>query len=333
MSAAGWHLRVLTLQKKMSGHKQIDMITPSGERVKALAPMIVSASRATDIPAFYADRFFFELENGYTTWRNPYNGRYSYISFSQTQFIVFWSKNPAPLLPFLNRLKERGIAYYIQYTLNDYEPDNLEPNVPELQYRIDTFRKLVDVGGYGSVIWRFDPLILTDKIDVDDLLEKIRRVGLLLNGYTEKLVFSFADISGYKKVGYNLRKAGINYREWTEMDMKLFARQLRKLNDNVLHLQLTTCAENIDLSDYDIAHNRCIDPDLISRLSSDNLALQMWLFGATKDKGQRKACGCILAKDIGAYNTCPHGCIYCYANSNPSTPVNKNPSGKTAISF
>ena len=301
----------------MAVHPQIDIITQSGERVQALAPVIISASRATDIPAFYADRFFLELDKGYTVWKNPFNGKSSYISFSQTRFIVFWSKNPAPILAHLNSLKDRGIACYIQYTINDYETEYLEPHVPGLQFRMDTFRRLVDFGGVGSVIWRFDPLILIDKIGVHELLEKIRRIGLQLKDYTEKLVFSFADIAGYRKVGYNLAKAGIHYREWTEADMILFARLLRKLNDDELHLQLATCAETIDLSAYGIAHNRCIDPDLISRLSPGDPALQMWLWGAQKDKGQRKACGCILAKDIGAYNTCPHGCLYCYANSTP----------------
>lgn len=302
----------------MKTHDRIEMLNESGERVQALAPMIVSASRATDIPAFFSSWFFDRLDKGYCVWKNPYNGKDSYVSFANTRFIVFWSKNPAPLLAYLPKLKDRGIGFYIQYTLNDYEQEGLEPNVPGLADRIDTFKRIVDTYGFGSVIWRFDPLILTDKIGIYGLLEKIQRIASELSGYTEKLVFSFADIAGYKKVSANLQRAGVNYREWTETDMLAFADGLRRLN---LPFKLATCAEHINLSTYGIEHNHCIDPELISRLAPDTPALQMWLFGATKDCGQRKACGCILSKDIGQYNTCTHGCLYCYATNTPASKI------------
>lgn len=296
----------------MKNHGHIEMLNESGGRARALAPVIVSASRATDIPAFFSPWFFDRLDKGYCVWENPYNGKDSYVSFANTRFIVFWSKNPAPLLPYLPKLKERGIGFYLQYTLNDYEQESLEPNVPKLRDRIDTFRRIVDAYGPGSVVWRFDPLILTDKTGIQELLEKIQRIASELSGYTEKFVFSFADIAGYKKVAANLRRAGVKYREWTERDMIEFANGLHSLN---LQMQLATCAEPIDLSTYGIAHNQCIDPELMSRLAPNDPSLQMWLFGATKDRGQRKACGCILSKDIGRYNTCTHGCLYCYATN------------------
>ena len=108
-------------------------------------PDIISASRSTDIPAFYADWFFHRLETGYSVWNNPFNGKKSYISYRNTRFIVFWSKNPKPLLPYLPILKERGIGCYIQFTLNDYEEDGLETGVPPLTERIETFRTLSDI--------------------------------------------------------------------------------------------------------------------------------------------------------------------------------------------
>ncbi len=290
-------------------------MTDGGERVKALAPMIVSASRATDIPAFFAPWLFDRIQKGYCKWRNPYNGKDSYVSFANTRFIVFWSKNPAPMLEYLPLLQKKGIGFYIQYTLNDYDAERLEPNVPALAQRIDTFKRIVDEYGVGSAVWRFDPLILTDRIGIPELLDKIQGIASQLCGYTERLVFSFADIAGYKKVGANLSRAGIKYREWTEADMIEFARQLGQLH---LPMQLRTCAESIDLGAYGIEHNHCIDAELISRLASDDPALQMWLFGASKDKGQRPACGCILSKDIGQYNTCTHGCLYCYATNTPA---------------
>ena len=162
--------------------------------------MIVSASRATDIPAFYSQWYFDRLREGYVRWRNPYSGKDSYVSFEKTRFIVFWSKNPAPIIPYLPLLKQRNIGYYFQFTLNDYDDEGLEPNVPPLTTRIETFKQIVDILGKGSVVWRFDPLILTDKISVYDLLHKIENIANLLTGHVEKLVFSFADIPSYRKV-------------------------------------------------------------------------------------------------------------------------------------
>ena len=303
----------------MIKHQTISISNDNGTEVLAQAPLIISASRATDIPAFYADWFFRRLDKGYVRWRNPFSGQDNYVSFGNTRFIVFWSKNPAPLLPYLSTLKERGIGCYIQYTLNDYETEGLEPNVPPLQQRIETFRRLVDALGIGAVVWRFDPLILTDRITIDTLLEKIAHIADALVGYTEKLVFSFADIESYKKVSRNLRHSGINYRVWDDASMREFASRLSTLNRDNWNVRLATCAERIDLSEYGIEHNRCIDPGLISRLAPDDSALQNFLYNARSDSGQRKACGCILSKDIGAYNTCPHGCLYCYANTSPAS--------------
>ena len=303
----------------MMKHQTISIRDDNGAEVLAQTPLIISASRATDIPAFYADWFFRRLEKGYVRWRNPFSGQDSYVSFGNTRFIVFWSKNPAPLLPYLPMLKERGIGCYIHFTFNDYKDEGLEPNVPPLAQRIDTFRRLDDSLGVGAVVWRFDPLILTDSINIDTLLRKITRIADALVGYTEKLVFSFADIESYKKVSRNLRQNDINYREWDEDSMREFALRLSTLNRDNWNFRLATCAERIDLSGYGIEHNRCIDPELISRRAPDDLALQNFLYNAKTDSGQRKACGCILSKDIGAYNTCPHDCLYCYANTSPAS--------------
>lgn len=177
---------------------QYTEIIVDGQSIKAQAPLIISASRSTDIPAFYADWFFHRLEKGYSAWTNPFNGVKSYVSYDNTRFIVFWSKNPRPLLPYLHILKKRNIKCYIQYTLNDYEQEKLE-KVPSLTNRIETFKMLVEQLGKGSVIWRFDPMILTDDISVDDLLRKVQNIGDQLKDYTEKLIFSYADIAMYKK--------------------------------------------------------------------------------------------------------------------------------------
>ena len=320
----------------------------NGEIEWMQVPEIVSASRSTDIPAFYADWFFHRLKVGYSAWTNPFNGVKSYVSYKNTRFIVFWSKNPRPLLKHLDYLKERGIGCYIQYTLNDYEDERLERGVPPIQERIDTFKRLVDTLGEGRVIWRFDPLILTDNINVDKLLAKIERIGNDLQGYTEKMVFSYADIAIYRKVKANLEKNKIPYHEWTEPKMLDFAKRLSELN-NEWNYTLATCGEKINLKPFGIEKNHCIDYDLLVRFANDDEVLmnfigatikkrQRNIFGETepipksaielsgdryviKDSGQRDFCGCMRSKDIGEYNTCKHLCEYCYANDNKAIAI------------
>ena len=301
----------------------------NGMMAEAQAPVIISASRSTDIPAFYADWFFHRLKVGYSAWTNPFNGVKSFVSYEKCRFIVFWSKNPEPLLEHLDKLKERNIGCYIQYTLNNYEKEGLEKGVPPLEKRIGTFKRLVDQLGQGRVIWRFDPLILTDKVSLDDLLQKVENIGDQLSGYTEKLVFSYADIALYKKVKANLEKNHVNYAEWTTAQMEEFAQRLSELNQK-WHYQLATCGEKIDIERYGIQHNKCVDDDLMIRFAYHDKVLMDFLgvevkeslFGTeivkkkdNRDKGQRQFCGCIVSKDIGEYNTCPHLCEYCYANA------------------
>lgn len=316
-----------------------------GKPAKAQAPEIVSASRSTDIPAFYSKWFFHRLSVGYSAWTNPFNGVKSYVSYENTRFIVFWSKNPRPLLSHLEELEEKGINCYVQYTLNDYEDDGLERNVRPLSERLETFHLLKERLGLGGVVWRFDPMILTDSIGVDELLRKVENIGNQLKGETEKLVFSYADIMEYRKVKANLDKCGIPYRLWTIGQMEEFAQGLNELN-KAWGYKLATCGEKIDIEKYGIEHNRCIDGDLIVRRAYKDKKLMDFmgvklqtaspsLFGDCdipegaielpnnqyffsvhkKDKGQREFCGCMAAKDIGEYNTCPHQCEYCYANT------------------
>ena len=217
------------------------------------------------------------------------------------------------------------------------------------------------------MIWRVDPLVLTEKIHIEDLLQRIEYIGNALKGYTEKLVFSYADILQYRKVKLNLERNGILYKEWDEDSMKLFAQNLASLNKR-LHLSLATCGERIDLSMYGIMHNRCIDDELIIKRAYNDKTLMKFLkvkmypmptptlFGDTepipnsaillpnnmyairgdnKDKGQRDFCGCMCSKDIGEYNTCAHLYEYCYANTSKEIAVKNlnqhrlNPLGET----
>ena len=173
--------------------KKIKIKTEAGNEVEAQAPVIISASRSTDIPAFYSDWFIHRLKMGYLKWKNPFNGVPLYVTFQKARLIVFWSKNPKPMLKNLDWLDQNLPNYYFQYTLNDYDK-TLEEKVPPLNNRIETFIKLSERIGKQKVIWRFDPLILTDKIGVDDLLRKMENIGNQLKNHTNKLVFSYADI-------------------------------------------------------------------------------------------------------------------------------------------
>ena len=146
------------------GANSVYIINDKGERVEATAPVIISASRSTDIPAFYAKWFFNRLAKGYCAWYNPFNQQKMYISFSKCKVIVFWTKNPKPIIPYLHILDEMGIHYYFQVTLNDYVNEGFEPNVPSVVQRVKTFKQLSDMVGKEKVIWRFDPLIVTPEI-------------------------------------------------------------------------------------------------------------------------------------------------------------------------
>lgn len=189
------------------------------------------------------------------------------MSYDAIRFIVFWSKNPLPLLPFLDILR-KNIWCYIQFTLNDYKDENLEPYVPSLLQRIETFIELSKCLGKGAVIWMFDSLALTETLTVEKLLSKIERIAERLHGFTNKLVFSYADIASYRKVRTNLLASGIPYREWDEDLMNQFAYGLHELNSKRgWNFELATCGENIDLSNIGIKHNSCIDAKLIVRLA------------------------------------------------------------------
>ena len=307
------------------GWDKISLQTGSGSEYVAVAPVIVSASRSTDIPGFYSKWFISRLNQGHVVWVNPFNRRSQYVSFANTRVIVFWTKNPEPIIRYLNEIDQKGIHYYFHYTLNDYENEKFEPGVPLMEKRIETFCLLSEKLGKERVIWRFDPLILTQTLGVDELLEKIRRVGDQIHTFTEKLVISFVDINAYRKVRNNFQNHCIDSREFDSADMVRLAQGLWKLNQS-WNLRISTCGETADLKSYRIEHNRCIDDVLMVRLFQSDTRLMSFLGYRKgifprcdervylKDKGQRKACGCIVSKDIGMYGTCDHGCIYCYAN-------------------
>jgi hypothetical protein len=308
--------------------------------VNAIAPVIVSASRSTDIPAFYGDWFIARLNAGYVTWKSPFGGSRIHVTFQKTRVFVFWSKNPAPFLPHLDNLDLRGYHYYFLYSLNDYDAEGLEPHVPPLEERIATFIRLSQRIGKGRVVWRFDPLVLSDRITVADLVQKIRGIGEKIAPFTERLIFSFVDIEKYGQVRRNLRAGGFpGVREFTDAEVREFCTALACLN-KAWGLAITACGEHRDLSEYGIGRGQCISYDLLVQEFGDDRELMKFLHppeqtalpGMTvtsdpsrrlRDPGQRNTCRCIVSKDIGQYSTCMHLCAYCYANSS-ATAARRN---------
>jgi len=325
---------------KWNGWEKIplEVPDPSGplgkQTVEAIAPVIVSASRSTDIPAFYGDWFLDRLNAGYVRWKSPFGGSPVFVSFVKARLFVFWSKNPAPFFSHLDTLDRLGYNYYFLYTLNDYDAERLEPNVPRLEDRMETFIRLSRRIGKGRVVWRFDPLVLTDTLSVDDLLERIGRIGNRIAPYTKRLVFSFVDIEKYAKVRRNLDAGGCpGAREFSDDEIVMFCDGIRRLNER-WGLSISACAERRDLSQYAIGRGQCISYELMTMEFSGDAALmaflrpdrQQTLAGSAatadpsrrlKDPGQRNTCRCIVSKDIGQYSTCMHLCVYCYANTSP----------------
>lgn len=185
--------------------EKVEIVTDNGTKVKAIAPVIVSASRSTDIPAYFPKWFVsrFNGGRGYVKWFNPFNQKPVYVSFEKTKVIVFWSKNPKPFIPYLPQLDAAGVHYYFQFTLNDYHQENLEPNVPSVESRIRTFKKLASVIGPERVVWRFDPVLFTKALTPREVATRIFKISKELKGCTHRLVFSFIDIKSYKKVQRN----------------------------------------------------------------------------------------------------------------------------------
>ncbi len=289
---------------------------------KKIFPVIVSASRVTDIPAFYTDWFLKSLEKGYIIWKNPFNGDKFYLSFNKTSLIVFWSKDPLPLIPYLKFIEKKNIDYYFHFTLNDYEKEGFEPGLKSLKKRIEIFKRLSDTVGREKIIWRFDPLIITKQISREMLVERVEKIARKISPYTNKLVFSYIDL--YRKTIIKFKKKGIILNEIGIDDKLYLAKKIFDISKEY-NLEVGVCAEEIDLKDVGIERNRCIDPFLMIKLFKKNQNLMDFIgydeskgsesidLKKLKDKGQRKWCGCIKSKDIGTYNTCKYSCLYCYS--------------------
>lgn len=275
--------------------------------------MIISASRRTDIPAFYSQWLLNRIRDGYVYVRNPMNHhRISKISLTPdgVDGIVFWTKNPLPMLDKLHFFHE--YMYYFQFTLNSYGRD-AERHVPSKNnVIIPAFQRLSDMIGPDRVIWRYDPVFLTETYTVAYHMRYFEKLARRLAPYTKKCTISFLD--SYKKIERNmaaLGQVGLADEEQTRLATGL-AEIARSCG-----LRMDACAEGGALCRHGIDRARCVDGRLFERLLHCPLS-------AKKDKNQRPECGCMESVDIGAYNTCGNGCRYCYANySEKSVTANR----------
>jgi hypothetical protein len=273
--------------------------------------MIISASRRTDIPAFYADWFVNRIRTGYCTVPNPFNpSQISRVSLKpeDVDVIVFWTRNPRPLLRHLAELDARGYRHYFQYTLLN-NPRPIDPHVPTLEASLTTFRELADRIGPERVIWRYDPIVWSNVTGTEFHEQTYERIARALRGYTRRSVISLLDI--YRKAEKRLKALDQQGIELTTPDEDELGKLMRALVEIAAAngLEITSCAEQIDLRPYGVRPGKCVDDEHIRRVFGVDITHD-------KDPSQRAACGCVASRDIGMYNSCLFGCAYCYATSN-----------------
>ncbi|WP_066503241.1 DUF1848 domain-containing protein [Abyssisolibacter fermentans] len=270
--------------------------------------MIISASRRTDIPAYYSEWLINRLKEGFLYVKNPWNRKQCskiILNPEVVDCIVFWTKNAQPMLDKLDIIDAMKYSYYFQFTLTPYGK-NIEKGLPPKNVVVDTFRRLSDKIGPHRVVWRYDPVIINEKFSVQYHIDTYGKMCNMLRGYTNKCIFSFIDL--YAKI--RNRTKGIVESEVSDINMNKIADGFSKIAKSY-GIELSTCSEVKDLSKYGITHASCIDKAMIENIIGCPIK-------AKKDVNQRHDCGCIESIDIGAYDCCGNGCVYCYANANQS---------------
>jgi hypothetical protein len=282
--------------------------------------VIISASRRTDIPHYYGDWFIRRVRAGYCITKNPFfpDKRYRISLRSEdVDCFVFWTRCPVTLMPHLSELEAGGYPYYFLYTLVDY-PRILEPGLPALEKRTELFRELAKSIGAERTVWRYDPIYLSAETDFAYHAERFRGIAQKLSGYTKRVIVSFYD--SYRKTKTRLKALPEEFRPKQKPEM---LREASFLSPDFMNfvsglaeaassagMKIQSCAEKIDLSPAGVRPGACIDAGLIQRLFGFRVPQK-------KDPNQRKRCRCALSRDIGAYETCISGCLYCYAAGDP----------------
>lgn len=277
--------------------------------------MIVSASRRTDIPAFYGQWFHNRVRAGSFVRINPFNpSQRADVSLKpeDVDAFVFWTKNPAPFFDYLDYLDDAGYAYYFQFTLNDY-PHVFEPGLPDVNERIGSFIKLSDRIGPERILWRYDPIILSSATPIQYHLFRIKKLAAKLEGKTSRLTVSL--IHYYKKLDSRLRRIsgerGIQFRIVDSNERAGLVSEVFEAIGEIAEgcgMDAVSCAEEADTAGCAVQPGACVDGGLVNRITGHKKKYR-------RDQSQRKHCRCVESIDMGVYDTCPHLCAYCYANS------------------
>jgi hypothetical protein len=272
--------------------------------------MIINTGQRTDIPAFYADWFANRLKEGFVCVRNPYNpnqvSRYR-LDPEVVDCIAFCTKNPAPMFPYMDLLKDYGQYWYV--TITPYAKD-IEPNVPDKHKLLEDFKELSEIVGINSIGWRYDPIFLSDRYTKEYHLRAFEQMAKTLEGYTNTVVISFVDL--YPKVVRNFPEV----RKVTKADRLELGEAIIKIAADC-GMTVKPCAEGDELAQFGADCSGCMK-------ISDYEAVIGSRLNAPKTKGARAECACYISCDIGAYNTCLHLCRYCYANAEPEIVVRQN---------
>ena len=269
--------------------------------------MIISASYKTDIPAFYGKWFRNRLEAGFCRMANPYNRNQRFVVSLHQEDVdgfVFWTKNVVPFMDVLDEVHELGFPFIVQYTINGY-PRALESRVVDAARSIQSFRVIADKFGARTNIWRYDTIIFSSLTDPEFHRENFAKIAAELAGATDEVVVSFMQL--YTKTRWNMDQAAQDYGfDWVDPPPETKRELLSNLVEIAAEhgMQLTLCTQP-DLMVPGAAESRCIDAQRLGDVSSRPIE--------AKIKGMRTGCGCFESKDIGDYDTCPHGCVYCYA--------------------
>ena len=264
--------------------------------------MILSVSRRTDIPQYYSDWFFNRMKEGFLYVKNPMNShQVSRIELSPdlVDLVVFWTKNPEPMMKRIDELGE--IPYYIQITLTGYGR-GMEPGLPDKRELIRIFRETAETAGRNRMVWRYDPVLLNERYPAEYHFRAFEAIAEGICGCTDKVVISFLDC--YGKTKRNMR--GIPLETPDTETMKRMGETFVKTAER-FGMRVESCAEAVDLSDVGIRHGSCIDPAMAEQILGVPIHVK-------KDKNQRPVCGCVESVETGAYDTCLCGCKYCYAN-------------------
>jgi hypothetical protein len=271
--------------------------------------VIISASYKTDIPAFYGEWFLNRIRAGYCKIVNPYNAQILTVPLGRDAVdgFVFWTKNLTPFFDALKQVRDLGYPFVLQYTINGY-PRKLEFSVTDADRSIELASRVALEFGPRVLVWRYDPIILSSETTPEFHISNFTRLAQKLEGVTDEVVVSFAQI--YKKTERNMNWAAKEFTfTWHDPDAAVKRSILREIFKIArLHrMNLVVCSQP-DLLEGDIGEARCVDARRLSQIAGSKINAVL--------KGNRQECGCYWSKDIGEYDTCPHGCVYCYAVRN-----------------